>query len=138
MVDWSHWTSSLDRQAWWVGGGVASAYLCHNRTILTPGNIFSKSPPDFPTFQSFPQGRKKPKPLVHGNILHFALKYFSLLQKKVFQYFAMSKIVPPLVDGHLLLILVTDHEPDDSPKPPDQVEQGQHQPHHVHLGGDVV
>ena len=134
MVDWSHWTSSLDRQARWVGG-VASAYLCHNRTILTPGNIFSKSPPDFPTFQSFRQGRKKPKPWKYS---YFALKYFLLLQKKVFQYFAMSKIVPPLVDGHLLLVLVTDHEPDNSPEPPDQVEQGQHQPHHVHLGDDVV
>ena len=72
------------------------------------------------------------------DIFLFWREIFFVVTKKVFQYFAMSKIVPPLVDGHLLLVLVTDHEPDDSPEPPDQVEQGQHQPHHVHLGEDVV
>ena len=44
----------------------------------------------------------------------------------------------PLVDGHLLLIFVADDEPDDSPKPPDQVEQGEDQPHHVNLGEGVI
>ena len=44
----------------------------------------------------------------------------------------------PLVDRHLLLVFVADDEPDDSSEPPDQVEQGQDQPHHVNLGENVL
>ena len=83
MVDWSQWTSSLDRQAargrvasaylYRVVYSVASAYLDHNRTISTPG-IFSPNLHFLP-FQSFRHAHKNPH---HGNILCFTMKYFVL------------------------------------------------------------
>ena len=136
MVDWSDWTSSLDRQAWWVGGGIClSMPQSHHPD---PGEYFLQISTRLSYFPIISTGSQETQTSSPRKYFTFCREIFFVVTKKVFQYFAMSKIVPPLVDGHLLLILVTDHEPDDSPEPPDQVEQGQHQPHHVHLGEDVV
>ena len=66
------------------------------------------------------------------------MTYFFGCNFFLFNFVDMFKICSPLVDGHLLLILVTDNEPDNSSEPADQVEQGQHQPHHVNLGENVI